>query len=154
MTVIHHLEEFMKTMRMIHKTLPKNIFNTDGEFTPLQLEALLFLHMNPKSTVSTLGKYLQLSSSAAAQFTDRLVKTGLLKREDNPQDRRSVLLSLTPKGDLVFSQMHRIHMGKIEEIISLMPEKDVKELHRIFSDFFEKIEARKGEKQGSKRDIK
>lgn len=86
---MHHLEQFMKTMRIIHRVLPTNIFDAEGGIPPLQLEALLYLHMHPNSTVSALGKYLQLSSSATAQLTDRLAKADFIKRENNPRDRRS-----------------------------------------------------------------
>ncbi len=140
---MHHIEQFMKTMRIIHRALPKNIFDTESDITPLQLEALLYLHTHPKSTVSALGKYLQLSSSGTAQFTDRLVRAGFIKRENNPQDRRSVILSLTPKGNKVFSQLHKVHMEKMKELVTLMPEKDIKELSRIFENFHKKLGRRK-----------
>jgi DNA-binding MarR family transcriptional regulator len=136
---MHHIEQFMKTMRMIHRVLPKSIFNTESGITPLQLEALLYLHMHSKSTVSALGKHLQLSSSATAQLTDRLVKAGFIKRENNSQDRRSVILSLTLKGNRVFSQLHKVHMGKRKELFALMPEKDVEELTRIFESLHQKL---------------
>ena len=127
------LEQFMKIMRVLHRTaLPRNIIDSKSAITPLQLEALLYLHTHPKSTVSTLGKYLQLSSSAIAQLTDRLAKAGLLRRTPNPRDRRSVVLSLTPKGERAFSQFHKVHMEKMKELMTLMPEKDMKELIRIF----------------------
>jgi DNA-binding MarR family transcriptional regulator len=133
---MHHtkfLEQFMKMMRVLHRTvLPRNTVDTESGITPLQLEALLYLHMHPKSTVSALGEYLQLSSSAIAQLTNRLAKAGFLKRAPNPRDRRSVTLSLTPKGERVFSQFHKVHMEKMKELMTLLPKKDMKELIRIF----------------------
>lgn len=130
---MHNIEQFMKIMRMIHRTaLPKNILEMDGAITPLQLEALLYLRRYSRSTVSALGKYLQLSSSATAQLTDRLAKTTFIKRENNPHDHRSVTLLLTPKGGRIFPKLHKVHIEKMKGLLALMPKKDVKELTRIF----------------------
>ncbi len=143
------LEQFTKMMRVIHRiALPRNIFDTESVITPLQLEASLYLRMHPKSTVSALGGYLQLSSSAIAQLTDRLAKSGFIKRENNPRDRRSVILSLTPRGEQVFSRLHKARIEKMEELIALLPEKDVKELGRIFKNLHQNLEGRG--KQGRK----
>jgi DNA-binding MarR family transcriptional regulator len=133
---MHHtefLEQFIKMMRVLHKTaLPRHVINAKSTLTPLQLEALLYLHMHPKSTVSALGEYLQLSSSAIAQLTDRLAKASLLKRTPNPHDRRSVILSLTSKGERMFSRLHTAHREHMKKLMTHMPEKDLKELIRIF----------------------
>ncbi len=133
---MHHtefLEQFMKMMRVLHRTaLPRHFVDSKSAITPLQLEALLYVHTHPKSTVSVLGAYLQLSSSAIAQLTDRLAKASLLNRTPNPRDRRSVMLSLTPKGTRVFSRLHKAHSEHMKELMSLLPEKDIKELMRIF----------------------
>lgn len=140
---MNRIQEFMKTISIIHRALPKSIFNTESGVTPLQLEALLYLHLHPKSKVSALGKYLRLSSSATAQLTDRLAKSGFIKRENNPQDRRSVILLLTPKGNKTFSQLHTLHAKKMKKLAALISEKDVKELTRIFGNFQEKLGAKK-----------
>lgn len=135
------IEQFMKAMRVIHRTaLPKSISDAESALTPLQLEALMYVRLHPKSTVSALGKYLELSSSAIAQLTDRLAEAGCIKREDNLRDRRSVLLSLTPKGDRVFSRVHKAHMEKMHELIALMPAKDLKELTRIFKNLHQNLD--------------
>lgn len=138
------IEEFMQVMREFHKLiLPKNISDTENSLTPLQLEALLYLRIHPKSIVSTLGKYLQLSSSATAQLTDRLAKVGFIKREDDLQDRRAVLLSLTPKGDRVSARVHKAHMEKIKGLLASIPEKNINELTQIFKKFHQEFEGKK-----------
>ncbi len=48
-----------------------------------------------------LGKIMTvtgLTSAGASIFVDKLVKAGLLRREDDPADRRNVCISLTEKG--------------------------------------------------------
>ena len=40
-----------------------------------------------------------LTPPGASLFVNKLVKQGYLNRKDDPEDRRNVLISLTPKGD-------------------------------------------------------
>jgi DNA-binding MarR family transcriptional regulator len=129
--------------RIQNLALPRSVFDSKVVATPLQLEALLFLRMHPKSSVSALGDYLQLSSSAIAQLTDRLAKSNFIKRERNPADRRTVLLTLTAQGDKIFVRLHKVHMEKIKELVSLLPEQDMKDLIRIFTNLLQKLEGRK-----------
>ena len=137
------LEQFMQIMRRVQShALPRSIFDSKVVATPLQLEALLFLRMHPKSPVSTLGDYLQLSSSAIAQLTDRLTKSDFIKRERSPADRRKVLLTLTAQGDKIFVRLHKVHMEKINELVSFLPEQDMKDLIRIFTNLLSKLEGR------------
>ena len=141
------LEQFMQTVRRIHALLEsRGVFDASGVVTPLQLDALLYLRGHSKPTAGSLGKYLQLSSSAVSQLINRLAKSGFIKREDSWQDRRAVLLSITPKGDRIFAKMYKTHLEKTKQLVSLVPEEDVKELIRIYSNFLQKIESQGGNK--------
>ena len=111
--------------------------------THLQADAMLYLQKHPNSTVSSLGKHLQLSSSAITQLVERLEKSGFIKREDSPDDRRIIVLSLTTKGDHVISHFHGERMKHMKKIVSLLPKKDAKELIRISSNLFDKMEDKK-----------
>jgi len=135
----------MQIMRDIHRiALPKEIFDTESDVTPLQLEALFYLHIHPRSKVGAVGKHLDLSSSAIAQLTDRLAKSGYIKRENNPRDRRSVMLLLTQKGHRVFARLHEARMAKMRKLLGFIPEKDFKAFVRIFKKFHQNMVVRKG----------
>lgn len=58
-------------------------------------------HITPK----TLAAALELTTGAVTALTDRLVDAGLISREANPGDRRSVLLSATDAGKSVMEQV-------------------------------------------------
>ena len=46
-----------------------------------------------------------LTPPGASLFVNKLVKQGYLNRKDDPEDRRNVLISLTPKGEAVLSEV-------------------------------------------------
>lgn len=56
------------------------------------------LYDQPPTPPSVLADRMGLTKGAISKLVDRLVAKGLIGREDNLQDRRAHLLSLTPEG--------------------------------------------------------
>jgi len=55
--------------------------------------------MNHEGTsVRNIAERIQLDSPAITGLIDRLVKEKLIERKEDPQDRRSLKIYLTPKG--------------------------------------------------------
>lgn len=63
-------------------------------------KALLLLEIAPDSgrTPGFLAKSLDLENSSITGLLDRLAKKELIVRKPNPNDRRGILIFLTPKG--------------------------------------------------------
>ncbi|MFS0729335.1 MarR family transcriptional regulator [Curtobacterium sp. 1P10AnD] len=57
--------------------------------------------MTPKEA----GAFLRLSTGAMTSLIDRLEQRGHLERRPNPNDRRSILLHLTPAGAVVAEEI-------------------------------------------------
>src|ERR1700761_9295096 len=72
----------------------------EGGVTPQQYQALLAIKSRPEAgmAMKELAEQLLLTHHAAVQLVDRLGKAGLAERERSREDRRSVLLKLTPRG--------------------------------------------------------
>lgn len=49
-------------------------------------------------TTSDIAAHLGVTKQAASQMTDQLVESSYLERVENPRDKRSTLIMLTPKG--------------------------------------------------------
>lgn len=63
-----------------------------------QFGILMQLHYHGNCGVSDIGERFDITSAAASQLVDKLVQSGLIQREEDPNDRRAKLLNLTPKG--------------------------------------------------------
>lgn len=50
------------------------------------------------TSVKDIAARIQLDSPAVTGLIDRLVKEGLIERKEDPEDRRSLKIYLTPKG--------------------------------------------------------
>lgn len=75
-----------------------------GELQALDLSfthvaALHQLRAHAPLTVTQLSELTRLSLPAASQLTERLVRRGLARRKENPDNRRERLLTLTAQGE-------------------------------------------------------
>jgi len=73
-------------------------FSRQSGLSMTQISVLFRLHYGGSCGVSDLGEHLGVSNAAASQMVDRLVGMDLLKRSEDPADRRVKTLALTPKG--------------------------------------------------------
>lgn len=67
-------------------------------FSIPQLRTLVYLHRRPGSCLFHLADHLGVTRPTASAIVDRLVRRGMLARAKDPQERRRVLLTLTPEG--------------------------------------------------------
>jgi MarR family transcriptional regulator, organic hydroperoxide resistance regulator len=63
-----------------------------------QFGILMQLHYHKDCGVSDIGGRFDITSAAASQLVDKLVQSGLIQREEDPNDRRAKRLNLTDKG--------------------------------------------------------
>jgi DNA-binding MarR family transcriptional regulator len=69
-----------------------------------QFGILMQLHYRGNCGVSDIGDRFDITNAAASQLVDKLVQSGLIQREEDPQDRRAKLLNLTDKGRALIQQ--------------------------------------------------
>ena len=63
-----------------------------------QFGILMQLHYRRDCGISDIGERFDITNAAASQLVDKLVQSGLIQREEDPNDRRAKLLNLTDKG--------------------------------------------------------
>lgn len=69
-----------------------------------QLGILMQLHYRENCGISDIGDRFHITNAAASQLADKLVQSGLIRREEDPQDRRAKLLNLTDKAKELIQQ--------------------------------------------------
>lgn len=63
-----------------------------------QFSILMQLHHKGACGMSEVSERFEITPAAASQLVDKLVQSGLIVREEDPNDRRARLLNLTDKG--------------------------------------------------------
>ena len=89
--------------------------NRGAGITQQQYQAMLAIKTWPYETMSVkdLADQLLLTHHAAVQLVNRLAKSDLAQREPSREDRRSVLLRLTPKGSALLDRLAMAHLGEV-----------------------------------------
>src|SRR5262245_31608651 len=69
-----------------------------------QFGILMQLHFRGNCGISDLSERFDITNAAASQLADKLVQSGFVQREEDPNDRRAKLLNLTEKGRNLIQQ--------------------------------------------------
>jgi DNA-binding MarR family transcriptional regulator len=83
---------------------------------PQQHQLMLALKGLPagiRPTIGTLAERLQIQHHSAVELVNRLSAGGLVRRNRSGEDRRQVLLGLTPKGEKVLRELSIGHKAEL-----------------------------------------
>jgi DNA-binding MarR family transcriptional regulator len=70
----------------------------------------------PRVTVGDVAEAMQMRHHSASLLVDRCVKRGLIDRKENPEDRRRVMLSLTPEGQKILDEITRANRDELHAL--------------------------------------
>jgi len=93
-----------------------------------QIGALMFIHRQFECGISNIGEKLGISNAAASQMLDRLVKLGLISRQEDPKDRRGKILTLTRKGNQILQESIKIRQNWQNELMCLLDNEEKKKI--------------------------
>ena len=88
----------------------------DATLEPRQHQLMLALKGLPKRVrprIGELAERLQIQHHSAVELVNRLAAGGYVRRQRAGDDRREVLLSLTPKGEKVLRELSLHHKAEL-----------------------------------------
>ena len=95
-----------------------------------RFDYLAQLHRHPEGLrMNALSRYLMVSGGNVTGLTDELEKDGLVRRADDPADRRSYRVCLTEDGRRAFESMAREHEAWVVELFSGLDSADKQALY-------------------------
>src|SRR6201987_3340235 len=126
---VHLWLVLMKAFQALMPHAAESIERTElGDSDFRVLEALL--HKGPLP-VNTLGPKVWLTPGSISVAVDRLVKKGLVSRNDHPGDRRVRQVELTAKGRVLITRGFREHAAAMETVISVLSKNERLTLLRL-----------------------
>ena len=72
-------------------------------------------------SVNLLTEILGVDKSTVSKSVDKLVNNGTVLRDTDPEDRRSVILCLSEKGQSVFEEIEKRSIAYFEEVAADIP---------------------------------
>jgi DNA-binding MarR family transcriptional regulator len=111
------------------RTLTHLVAVDELKITPSQFHTLRRIPTG-KGSVSDLADCMNLSRPNVSRTVDELVQNSLVQRKRDPDDRRNVILSLTPKGISLIKTLHEKIGERMIERFTILDEGEINELRR------------------------
>ena len=86
-----------------------------------QFRVLTFLSRRPGAPLSSVAEHLGVARSTASATVDRLVRRQLVSRTTHPEERRSVVLTLTPVGAQQLQQAREAAASQMAKVLAGLP---------------------------------
>jgi MarR family transcriptional regulator, organic hydroperoxide resistance regulator len=96
------------------------------------MQMLHMLQLYGPSTPSRLAAWTRLSSGGITVALDRLEKGGYVRRAPNPEDRRSLLITLIPARLRKVAAMYEGVEAETRRMLAQLPESDLEAVVRFF----------------------
>lgn len=129
-SLIRHIRQFIAGAILFNQKIADQV---GLRLTDMQCMGVLDL-IGP-STPGKLAECTGLTTGGVTVMLDRLEKAGYVKRERNPDDRRSVIIHLNEKK---LQKMGKYYEGVTENTIAQLAEFSVEDLSTIIS-FFDRM---------------
>lgn len=110
----------------------RNLLRLNFETTLPRFDLMAQLDRHPEGLkMRDLSRLLMVSGGNVTGLTDRLVEEGLIERRDDPRDRRTYWVHLTPAGKQQFARMAAQHEGWVAELFAGLDAEDHALLHTL-----------------------
>jgi len=109
-------------VRRLHQVHYALFFEECDSFgiTPVQYGLLTILSTNPDSDQITLANALGIDRTNVADVLNRLEQRGLVARTRSVEDRRMILVRLTPPGERLVENMHPAMARAQERLLAVL----------------------------------
>ncbi|MGE5607320.1 MAG: MarR family winged helix-turn-helix transcriptional regulator [Bacteroidota bacterium] len=97
-----------KIHQLSGRIFSKKLKDYDVDLNPAQGRILFVLWQKDAISINELAQKTALSKSTLTSMLDRLESVGYLKRVPSPEDRRQILIKLTPKNETVQAIHHKV----------------------------------------------
>jgi DNA-binding MarR family transcriptional regulator len=118
--------EVMETIPLVMRFIRKEMRSRRAPSLSIpQLRVLTFLHHVPGAPLASVTEHLGVSRSTASALVDRLVRRKLVNRTEDPQERRCVVLTLTPAGAQHLQQARDATCARLAKVLAGLSEADL-----------------------------
>jgi DNA-binding MarR family transcriptional regulator len=118
------MDRILNSYNAISKSInPANLYKI--ELTSSQIKVLATFTERECYSMTELSQMLSVTLPTMTAMIDRLIQSGLVKRERDERDRRVVLVRLTGDGKKVISNLMEIRKQEIEKVLRTLEHEEV-----------------------------
>ncbi|HEY9828092.1 MAG TPA: MarR family transcriptional regulator [Stenomitos sp.] len=113
-------ESFVPTMRALVRAYQAFSAYSEShirefDLTPAQFDVIATLGNTIGMTMGEIGEKTLITKGTLTGVVDRLILKQLVTREVSPENRRHVVVQLTPQGKQVFEQCFPVHIAHLKQ---------------------------------------
>jgi DNA-binding MarR family transcriptional regulator len=101
-------------------------------FSSPQMPMLVLIAKVGSVSVKDIASRLNITSSAATQLVQTLIRHGSLRKTTDEKDRRAVRIEFTSLGKRKFAALRSDMLGEIEQIFKPVPDRELTEMINTF----------------------
>ncbi|MDP4163416.1 MAG: MarR family transcriptional regulator [Bacillota bacterium] len=134
-----HFLVLMQTAKAIQERIKQEI--TSFNLTITEFSVLEVLYHKGKQTIQQIGTSILISSGSMTYVIDKLEQKGLLMRNDCPNDRRVIHITLTDDGKSLMNKIMPKHKELIDLIFSSLQQDEAQAMVKALKKVSKKVEA-------------
>jgi DNA-binding MarR family transcriptional regulator len=137
------IKEIVELQRHINRDMRANTLEAwmDLNLTVPQVKSLFFIANQGTTNFTTLAAALKVTPANMTGIIDRLMEQGLVSRQENPQDRRMLMLRVTEKGENTIAGLRDRRAGYTTKILSRLSDAELNAVLHGFALFIKAAEA-------------
>ena len=129
------LAALIRASTVITAIVVRSLISASPQVTVVQARVLVIVWRLGTANVNAVAEGLAANASNASRTCDRLVRTGLLTREQADDDRRHVALRLSPKGQALIDSVMQHRCTELEGIVARLSSGQQTQLRRAVEAF-------------------
>jgi DNA-binding MarR family transcriptional regulator len=115
-SVVDCAHEILEVVPMVFRVIRTELRRYGAKEMSLpQFRTLAFVYRNEGASLSEVADHMVLTLSTMSMLVDGLVVRGLMSRQEDPEDRRRMTLTLTRDGRARFESAHEATMTYLEQ---------------------------------------
>ena len=120
------IENLLEDFRAVQHRMVKagQAFSNELKITPTQFILLHIVSDNEGMSIKELASIMSMTSSAATQQVDNLVRKGYLIREGSIEDRRTLRISLADKAKKQLDALKVQHLEKMYSVYNVLTDEE------------------------------
>lgn len=130
----------LSAANVLLRIVAQSVLDVDDIVTSPQLRVLVLIANSGPQNLSGVAAELDVHPSNATRTAEKLVQTGLIQRQEDPEDRRFARLTLSPEGRRLVEGVIQRRRQAIEEVLTKVPADRLTPLAEAFSEFADAAE--------------
>lgn len=129
------IEAALRAADVLMRVAARSVMEVDHIVTSPQLRILVRIAVHGPQNPGDIATELGVHASNATRASEKLVRAGLIERQEDPADRRYVLLTLTHEGQRLVERVIGHRRDAIAAVFAAMPEAEREAAARSFDAF-------------------